>query len=405
MNKREKWIYVLLAVIAVFLMIDRFLLPCAIVMGIMFGILLCRNFKLRMSKLLNSLLFIALMTVITLGLSIFPNFSKLIDANASVKELLRVAVYIMVLQTMTMIKLDLRVHKTVWKTITVITIVVVILQFTKIVDMNDMLISFYGYSKQFIHAEYNDLSKFRGGSVFVNPNVFACFLSVMLANYLFTLRFVKESVISKIIMFTLLLTGLVLTGSRTGMIQALLLILYHIYSTSQVESRVFIKNVLLIVAAIAAFVFSLRVVFSVDLLELSSLRMFQVEAGLENSLGAKLDILTSMIENMDIANLFMGYGVFDYTQNIEYMVDFDLGYFTTYFGLNGLVAYFLLLYGIYRWGDRTLAGRRMLNVMLLLILLVFGLTAGVYFNLRMFTICLLVFMPSLTDIKMKQRLT
>ena len=401
MNKTEKWIYVLLTVIAAFLMIDRFLLPCAIAMGIMFGILVFRDFKLRVSKLLPALLIIALITLVTLGLSIFPEFSKLVDTNASVKELLRVAVYIMVLQTMTMIKLDLRVHMTIWKIITVITVVIVVLQLTKIVDMNGMLMSFYGNSKQFIYAEYSNLSMFRGGSVFVNPNMFACFLSIMLADYLFALRFVKESIVSKIVMFTLLLTGLILAGSRTGMILALLLIVFYFYSTSRAKARVFIKNALLIVAAIVAVIFLLRVVFPVDL---SSLRIFQIEAGMENSFGTKIERLSNMLENMNIANLLMGYGAYDYTQNIEYMVDFDLGYFSTYFGLIGLVAYLLLLYGIHSWGDRTLPGRRMLNVMLLLIMLVFGMTAGVYFNLRMFTICILVFMPPLTDMKMQQRL-
>ena len=405
MNKTETWIYILLAVISTFLLIDRFLLPCAIVMGIMLGLLVFRDLKLRLSKLLTALLIIASLIVITLGMSIFPEFSKLINLNTSVKELLRVVVYIMVLQTMAMINLDIRTHLTVWTIITVITAVIVILQFTKIVDMNGMLISFYGYSKQFVRAEESNLSMFRGGSVFVNPNVFACFLAAMLANYLFALRFVKESVISKIIMFTLLMTSLILSGSRTGMVLALLLILYHVYSTSQKKHRVFTRNALLIVAALAVVVFVLREGFSIDLLGLSDLRMFRIEEGMEDSLGIKLELFTNMLKEMNITNLFFGYGAYDYTKNIEHMVDFDLGYFLTYFGLFGFGAYLLLLRGIYKWGDYTLAGRKKLNMMLILIMLVFGLTAGIYFNLRMFTVCVVVFMPSLNDMKMKQRLT
>ena len=77
------------------------------------------------------------------------------------------------------------------------------------------------------------------------------------------------------------------------------------------------------------------------------------------------------------------------------MVDFDLGYFITYFGLVGLMAYSVLLYGIYCWGDRMLPGRRMLNMSFMIITVIFGLTEGIYFNLRMFTLYMLLFLPKL----------
>lgn len=404
MRKVENWIYIFLVVIASFLMIDRLLLPCTAIIGVIFGLLFVRDFKLNTAKLCLSLILITLTAVLTLTLSAVPEFSKLVDQGESVKELLRVVIYVMVLQAITRLDLDIQFHKTVWKVITLVAVVIVILQYTKLVDMNQLLALFYGASKQFVYAESNDLSTFRGGSVFVNPNVFACFLVAILANYLFAIRYSKESLVSKIIMFSLLLTGFVLAGSRTGLILAVLLILYHVYTTSQMGLLAFGRTVFLVVAMLAVVVIVLRVFFSIDVLDISTLRMFQVEDGLDDSFSTKVGRVQKLLSNMNFANVLVGYGAYDYAQNTAYMVDFDLGYFITFFGLVGLLAYFQLLYGFYRWGDCTLPGRRTLNTTLLLITIVFGMTAGIYFNLRIFTVYLLMFMPSLKDMKTQQRL-
>lgn len=75
------------------------------------------------------------------------------------------------------------------------------------------------------------------------------------------------------------------------------------------------------------------------------------------------------------------------------MVDFDFGYFVTFYGLIGVFIYFALLRGIYKWGNIGLPGRMFLNRMFMLITIFFGITAGVYFNLRIFAIYMLMFLP------------
>lgn len=395
MNKTEKFIYVILVFLATFVMVNRFLIPCVGIIGILFFLLVSKDFKLRTSKMFTSLLITASVVVITLGLGVIPQFSKLIDLSVGIKELLRVVVYAMVLQMMAMLKMDQRFYFNVWKTITVIIVAGAILQYIKIFDMNLFLQRIYGASKQFIYAEATDLSKFRGGSFFCNPNVFACFLVAMLANYMFTLRFTKETVLSRVFMFGLIMVGFVLSGSRTGMILGVVLIVYHLYTQSKMGLASFVKNLALITVLLLGSLWILQVVFSVDLLGLSGLRMFKVEEGLDDSFGSKLDIFGRLIGDMNLANMLIGYGPFDYAHNIELMVDFDLGYFITYFGVVGLVAYSVLLYGIYCWGNRMLPGRRMLNMSFMIITVVFGLTAGIYFNLRMFTLYMLLFLPKL----------
>ena len=97
MSKTEKWVYVILATLATFLMIDRYLLPCLVGVGIIFGFLFAKDYKLYLSKLMIPMVIICVMVLTTIALSIIPQFSRLIHIRESVKELMRVAVYIMVL--------------------------------------------------------------------------------------------------------------------------------------------------------------------------------------------------------------------------------------------------------------------------------------------------------------------
>ena len=43
MNKTEKFIYVILALIAVFLLVDRFMIPCVAIIGVLFFLLVSKD--------------------------------------------------------------------------------------------------------------------------------------------------------------------------------------------------------------------------------------------------------------------------------------------------------------------------------------------------------------------------
>ena len=104
-----------------------------------------------------------------------------------------------------------------------------------------------------------------------------------------------------------------------------------------------------------------------------------------------------MIKQMQPWNYLIGYGPFDYSLSSSFLVDFDLGYFIVYYGLIGIGLYVAMLRSLlhYEFMDGTTDHR--LPRMLVVIMIVFGLTAGTYFNLRIFAIYMLMFLPMLAN--------
>jgi hypothetical protein len=224
--------------------------------------------------------------------------------------------------------------------------------------------------------------------------VFACFLVAMLGSYIFILQYVKESLLIKITTLGLIITGFVLAGSRTGLLLGVTVLIATVFISNTERNDWVLDRILRVVICVSVLWFVLVYVFNFKFFDYSSLRVFKVEEGMSNSLSEKIDIFTNLISNMNVLNIVFGYGPFDYTANKGVLlVDFDFGYFVCYFGLCGLMIYFTLLWAIFVWGDRELYGRRFLNIIYLIITIMFGLTAGVYFNLRIFSIYMFLFMP------------
>lgn len=130
---------------------------------------------------------------------------------------------------------------------------------------------------------------------------------------------------------------------------------------------------------------------------LDDLRLFKVNEGMSNSFGGKISIFTNLIKQMQPWNYLIGYGPFDYSLSSSFLVDFDLGYFIVYYGLIGIGLYVAMLRSLlhYEFMDGTTDHR--LPRMLVVIMIVFGLTAGTYFNLRIFAIYMLMFLPMLAN--------
>lgn len=114
-----------------------------------------------------------------------------------------------------------------------------------------------------------------------------------------------------------------------------------------------------------------------------------------NSFGVKINIYWNLIKDANVLNILLGYGPYDYAARPNWLVDFDFGYFTIFYGLIGVCFYVVLLQAFFNYKRRMYPSRRMFNLLALVVIILFGFTAGVFFNLRIFTIFEAMFLPSI----------
>lgn len=392
---KDNLIYILLVLMATFLFADRYTGYAVVFLAVTYLCVSGKNPKLHKTSMLFVFLSILALTAITFLLAMFPSFSDLADGSVSGKEICRLIIYTIIAECLMVIRVDLKAYIKIWRVLLIFIVAIAVIQYTKIFDVTAVLKSIYGDSIQYQNTTAADLASFRSGSVFVNPNVFACFLVAMLGSYLFILQQTKENLIRKLITFILLGIGFILSGSRTGFVLGIAIIIAYMVVGSKRNRRRLFGNLVLLLGGLVLLAVVASLMGYIELSDIFSLRIFQVKAGTGNSIKIKLGIFAALISDMNGMNLIFGYGPFNYAANSNLLVDFDFGYFATYFGFCGMVVYLFLLHAIYRWGDRSLCGRRFLNLVFLIIAVLFGLTAGVYFNLRIFSIYMLVFMPAL----------
>ena len=86
-----------------------------------------------------------------------------------------------------------------------------------------------------------------------------------------------------------------------------------------------------------------------------------------------------------------------YTDAYSYseFVFYSFAYFFGYFGVLGVLVYLLLITCIFKHEKSKKQSRKDLNFMFAAIFILFGFTAGIFFNLRIFCIYLLMFLPML----------
>ncbi len=392
MNIKNNIIYTVLAAFITLLFADRFMVYGIVLLVMLYFICYGKNLVLYRSTLFYVFVAILVITLIAEMLN-FTGFSTIYNTSIGRKEIYRAIIYIIVMELMITMKVDMKAYSRIWRILLFFIVGVAIIQFTKVFDVDSILKNIYGDSVQFYNSANTEISTFRCGSVFINPNVFACFLVAALANYLFLMRYKYETVAMKIITFGMIVTGFVLSGSRTGLALAVILILTYIYNSSRGNIAIFVRNIFFLIVGTAIVLGILVMLFNVQLSDFGDFRMFKFKAGTNDSVGTKIDIFTNLLRNMNVVNMVIGYGPFNYASDSRLMVDFDFGYFVTFYGLIGVFIYFALLRGIYKWGDTELSGRMLLNRMFMLITIFFGITAGVYFNLRIFAIYMLMFLP------------
>ncbi len=388
-------IYLTMALITTFLMSTRYMSVCAIiVLGVhLFVSVKQGKLMLIKNKFLKLFVSITVFILIQIILSLFSGYSSLFSMSVAVKEIIRCCIYLVCLEIMQTSQISIKAYLRIWKVILYIVVSVAVLQYIKVVDIDSFLKSVYGDSVQFYNSQQTQLSAFRCGSVFINPNVFSTFLMGTLACYLFVIQNTEENNVSKLITIIMIFVGMVLSGSRTGLVIGVAVLLVHFrYQFIKIPKKFILQIFLCIVAFSLVFVF-LICFTDLKLNTLFDLRIFDISSGLSNSFGIKMDIYWNLIKNANVSNILFGYGPYDYAASPDLLVDFDFGYFTIFFGFAGVILYMMLLRAFATYRKNQLKNRVLLNRLSLVVIILFGFTAGVYFNLRIFTIFEVMFLP------------
>lgn len=193
-------------------------------------------------------------------------------------------------------------------------------------EVYDFIKDVYAGGQDNIHLELvlggRENSDFRSGSIYLNPNVYMVIpLSVLCV--ILQANQLKASLINYAFMLVALFS-LLLTGSRTTLIVAVILIAVYILRNKDVSPLW--KIGMLTAFAVAIFVLPQL---------LGEFRVFDLESGIENSAGIKI---SSIIRYFSIANpLYFLTG--SLSSALYLQIDAEWGYIFSYFGIAGLVWY------------------------------------------------------------------
>lgn len=387
----NEYIYIATVLIAVFFMISKFMYFNVLVLSSFFVFILLRQKgKIRAPKII--IILIAFSLLIALQMIISP--SVFFSMSVAVQEVIRMYVYILVILIIanTAIRED-RFLK-LWNIIFLGIGLIAIFQYFKAFGVNDALGNIYGVT---IHLRtsmnHSNLDFFRAGSVFLNSNSLAKFTLLYLSIFL---TFVLNKNTNKMLIFgliTLLITTFTLAGSRTGiLIVSIILFLNFLSYTMKTNFKVKLHNILITILFVFIGLFALIYISEKGIINFDDLRMFNIIMGFETSFAYKLISFTNMLNYFNVLNLLIGMGPFENAEKYLTLVDFDIGYLITYFGVLGLTFYFFMIGYFYNYKKRLSIRHFKLNRLLVIIFILFGFTGGVFFNLRFFTIfCTIVY--------------
>lgn len=377
----EELLYTTVLIICTFVLVDKFAFESTLLLSA------CAIFLVVKKKGLvriNVSIFVFVFFIVLLFIQIILQPSPYFSLAASTKDIQRFIIYVIITLVVSNCKIRERLFLRLWDIVFLTAFLVAVFQFFKLFGVNIILERIYGESLFLNKAiRYSSITQFRGGSIFINPNSYAKFILV----YLAILLSIKRRYIERkgVLIFNIITVclSLVLAGSRTGLLISLLLLSLTIVSefrTTRITLMFLITSILLIVTILV-----LVVVFTPDLI---NFRIFKILSGVEDSLGYKFYSFTNMLREVAAPNVFIGLGRFEIGIWGMTSVDFDIGYLVLFYGIAGSVFYFLMLMSFRKAGKPSCSEYAFLNKLLIFIIVAFGLTGGVLFNLRFFSLVL-----------------
>lgn len=259
-------------------------------------------------------------------------------------------------------------------------IIILISQLAYVLDVSfitNLLDTFYPiegenesmYSHMRSNVTVENMLNYRLGGLYRNPNDCARSLTLLLVSFLVLFRD------KKVLPFMALsLGGVLITGSRTGAVIAILIIIaFFVFCTN--------SRSLLLICVLSAFIV---VLLFTAISDNSFMRALDVSSGFNNSLSFKWNTFEYYINNEDsIIRILLGYldpERFDSSYGIMNHFDSDYGYLFFNYGIIGFTG--ILLYSLALLKRMTKSGR------VFLIILLWMVTSTVFSSYR----CVFVYM-------------
>lgn len=320
--------------------------------------------------------------------------------NLSTKEILRVAKYVLVM--IVGVGLGYREQKLVQNSLLwagLATVCIQLFQYLSRTQFNEWLIRTYGAAIFYDSAisEYQrEIGAFSAGATFANKNVAAAFLLIPYAISLGLLltgergrSTVSPSPIqwtrqTNILVSLLLGLGLVLAGSRAGLV-AWVIVLVGQLVLRRLKSRTLFRTFGFLGLLALLFVYTVRVT---GITTWTPTRIMQGITDSEGSLNVKAQLLAANFENMTVGSALFGYGAS--TQ----LVDFEYGHFLVWYGFLGIVIAVLLwmTFLVSLWRDRDQYHDWITPFSIVLGYLAMNLSQTTFLSIRTFPLFLMAFL-------------
>jgi len=381
----EELLYAVMVLLVVFLMtIDYtpFIFP--IILLIFLLLIIKNNTNIFIPKTI--FLFSFLIMLILLHMIIEP--SEYYSFSIAQKEIVRLIVFILLVLVIVNLKIRETFFLIIWSIVFIVLFLISIFQFYDLFSINDILGFVYWDTVHLeVSKKYSDLNNFRAGSVFINFNNYSQFVVMMFSIFLFYKY--KNKISNKTFIFIIIIVfvNLVLTGSRTGFLVSIFLVMITLIIYFY-KNRFTLSKYIKVVLITSLFLILLGTFYSN--LNFSDFRLLEVNQGIDNSLNYKYTTFLNMVREMNIIQFLIGFGPYDYQSQFIEQVDFDLGNILTYFGLAGMIFFVLFVYFTFRENKNYKKSYSLLLFYLLLVFILTSLTSGMYFNLRVFSILLLL---------------
>ncbi len=378
----DRVIYSILSVIVVFLMVNKYMRIIIIFLCI---IVIIEYFNKKGNFVVSKAVLPFYFYLLLILVQIFLKNTWHTEINMIVKEIIRNLIYIIIITITSNLKLDWSYYYKNWGILFLLVSTVLLMQFLHIPIINIILSNFYYESVQLLTSEYNSISQFRAGSIFLNPNVLSIYTLMMMSIFL-----IKKKEIN-IWMTLILISVLILTGSRTGFIVGITLLIINFLSIKKI--RINLKSIIFLILLVFTIVIFPQTSFG------SVLRIFDIRSGFTTSIFIKQQRFFEVIKkSLNISTLFFGLGPFDYRELDNLMIDFDYGYIISYYGLIGMLIYTFFILLLIKINKQSMGIIFLIHNSLIIIMLMFSLTAGFYFDLRIFSIFLVLFFPTIKPV-------
>lgn len=193
------------------------------------------------------------------------------------------------------------------------------------------------------NANIYNLSDFRNGGLYRNPNQYAKFVTFLQGIFLALNS--KKGFVSKLPFIVLCIFSILLTGSRTGFIITFLLAFASFYQDNRKKNLTKIIALLMIIGVILWFFINASSI---------GFRGAAIGEGLEDSAGAKLLVLLDYLQSeSNLLSLLIGHLDFTlYNSGTLYGFDSEYGYIIYCYGFLGLLAFVYFYYTLLKNTDK-----------------------------------------------------